>query len=110
MQKLSNYHKAMIENYLYKNVLLSIEIYSDKEGNINKLKPTSRRIIVSDEEAMIRDIVSKVKKFSSKYNLEMGEVKDYLLHIIKHNKKGLKPEQPTEAERILKIPEEDNIK
>ena len=110
MQELSNYHKAMIENYLYKNVLLSIELYSDKEGDINKSKLTSRRIIVSDEKTMIRDIVSKVKRFSVQYGLNMSDVKDYLLHIIKHNKKSLKPEEPAEAERILKNSVEENIK
>lgn len=110
MQKLSNYHKAMIENYLYNSVLLTITQYSDKEGNINQLKASSRRIIFRDRESAAKIIAYQIKKFTMEYKLDISDVKDYLLHIIEHNKKGLSPEEPTEAERILKIPIEENIK
>lgn len=103
MEKLDNRYTGKIENELYQRVMLSLECEYNVEGVINSDNKESKKIIFKDKKAAIKNVANAIREFSENNNLNVNEVKDYLLSFIEERIKTNKDfkEEYQEAKEII---------
>lgn len=85
MEELKAEAKNKIESFLYPKVLEILESQYNSEGIIDINKKNSTKIIYKDKKSAMKDILKEIKEFALENNLNINDIKDYLLQIIQEN-------------------------
>lgn len=109
MKEISEDCKLQIENELYTEVMLLIEIQYNIEGAININKKDSEKIIFKDKKTAIQMVSEAIERFSEENALDKNAVKNYLIGIIEQREesKPIFKEGYEEAKGIISKEDED---